>query len=449
MNRLFLAALLWLAAATRLQAQLSLPELEDASDFARRVAKAAIAGPQRVFVEILDVDRILERRLEAANWSGLTERQRDQLRAVIREHFLQSLSPTRAAAPGEIVWSWAAASSSTSDGADVMLGLKFGDRSLKTRWLVRRARGGWHIADVVLSDPGISLAEASVRALGPEPVRRRHRRQEAEQAALPRLAALAVIALLLVLVAPRLARGKRLLLILTAAAPAVLFTIDGVLAVQRTLGEPYALGQAPGRAPWRESERQALEAEREGRVAEARRYWVQAIAQGDPAGPIEYQMGLSSRQRGDLENARAAFERALAERSPAPGAAKELAAMDAAQGKYEEAGRRLDRYLAVAGPDPESLSMLAVIQTNLGKTDEALRAIQQARALVGDGWRGAELEAQVRARAGDAAGAVAALRPLAAEGRLDRSTLRADPAYAVIATDPMWVSFLNEKPNKK
>ena len=65
--------------------------------------------------------------------------------------------------------------------------------------------------------------------------------------------------------------------------------------------------------------------------------------------------------------------------------------------------------------------------------------------LAGPGSRGAELEAQVRARAGDAGGAIAALRPLAQEGRLDRSVLRADPAYLPIATDPAWVIFLNER----
>lgn len=120
--------------------------------------------------------------------------------------------------------------------------------------------------------------------------------------------------------------------------------------------------------------------------------------------------------------------------------------MDLARGKNDEADREIERYLALSGPDPESLSMLAVIQINRGKTAEALDAIHRARSLVGEGWRGAELEAQVRARAGDAAGAVASLRPLEAEGRLDRSALRSDPAYLPIATDPAWISFIDEKP---
>jgi len=447
MNRLLLSALLVLTGAANLQAQLNPAELEEAAEFARRVGKSAVAGPQRNFAEALEVDSILERSLGASTWRGLAERQREQLRWAVRDHFLQALASPRNAASGEVAWSWAVPSSSSNETAEVILGLKFGERTLKTRWVVRRAGGGWRVADVIFSDPGISLAESSVRALGPEPVRRRERQKEAERVAYPRLAGIVVIGLLVAVVAPRLQRGKRVLLFLTAAAPAALFLVDGALAVQRTLSERYALAPGPARQAWREPEQRALDAERDGRPAEARRHWAQAIAQGEPAGPVHYEMGLSARQRGDLEEARADFERALAERRPAPGSAKELAAMNIAQSRFEHAERDLQRYLALTGPDPESVSMLAVVETNLGKTSEALDAIRQARAIVGEGWRGAELEAQVHARAGDAAGAVDALRPLEAQGKLDRSILRADPAYLPIATDPLWVAFLNEKPS--
>ena len=88
--------------------------------------------------------------------------------------------------------------------------------------------------------------------------------------------------------------------------------------------------------------------------------------------------------------------------------------------------------------------MEAVLLTNLGRSAESLRSLQQARALLGDAWRAAELEAQVRARAGDAAGAVAVLRSLDAQGLANRSDLRADPNYLPIATDPVWVAFINE-----
>src|SRR5260370_976267 len=146
-------------------------------------------------------------------------------------------------------------------------------------------------------------------------------------------------------------------------------------------------------------------------------------------------------------NARGDFARGLSARPTAPGAAKELATLDAAEKKFELAQEELERYSALAGADPEALTLLAVLKTNLGKSAAGVAAVQQARDLLGDeAWRGAELEAQVRARAGDAAGAVAALRRLEADGRLNRAALRSDAAYLPIADDPAWVAFINEKP---
>ena len=155
---------------------------------------------------------------------------------------------------------------------------------------------------------------------------------------------------------------------------------------------------------------------------------------------------MGARRHGDLERAKAELERAAGEPEPAPGADKELAAIAAGAGRFPEAESRLARYLSLAGPDPDSLSLLAVVQTNLGNNAGALETVRQARALVGEGWRGELLEAQVRARAGDAAGCVAALRGLETQGVLDRGLLRADPTYLPIATDPAWVAFINEKP---
>jgi len=121
--------------------------------------------------------------------------------------------------------------------------------------------------------------------------------------------------------------------------------------------------------------------------------------------------------------------------------------MALAEGRYEEARRLLEAYVAAAGPDPDTLSALAVTQANQGDADAAARTIASARALIPEDTRRAELEAQVYARAGKAASAVAALRPLEARGRLDRFALRADPAYLPIATDPVWVAFLGESPS--
>jgi hypothetical protein len=443
--RPILIALLLLSAALSLEAQIGAPELEEASEFARRAAKAAISGTGRMFAEALDIDGMLARRLGQTTWQGLTDRQRDQLRALVRDHFLQTLASPRGE-PADLTWT-SAAISPARNGADVLIGLQFGPRRLKTRWEVQGTGGSWRVADVILSDPGISLADASLRALGPEPVRRRERRREAERVAYPRLAALGTIALLLAIITPRIEPGKRKLLWLTAAAPAALFAIDGTLAVRRTLSEAYAVAPTASREPWRDAEQRALQAEREEHWAQARDLWARAIAAGGAAGPIHYQLGLRARERGDLVKARADFARALNAHPPAPGAAKELATLDAAEQKFELAQEELERYIALAGADPDALTFLAVLKTNLGKSAAGVAAVQQAKDLVGDGaWRGAELEAHVRARAGDAAGAVAALRRLEADGRLNRAALRTDAAYLPIASDPAWVAFLNEKP---
>jgi uncharacterized protein HemY len=85
-----------------------------------------------------------------------------------------------------------------------------------------------------------------------------------------------------------------------------------------------------------------------------------------------------------------------------------------------------------------------VAASNAGDSAAAAQAIQAARSLVPEGWKATELEAQVYARSGNAAAAIAALRTLEPEGRLDRLALRADPDYLPIATDPGWIAFLAE-----
>jgi hypothetical protein len=440
MRRRLWAAVLLIGTSLPLPAELTAPEIEEAAEFARRAAKAALAGSPRVFAEALDVDGILIPKLGTQAWNDLRSRQRERLRLAVREQFFYVLATNRAAG-SQIAWSWAQA---RDQDVQVWLGLKVGEKTLKTLWLVRHVGAGWKVTDIVLSDPGISLAEMAIAGLGPEPVRRRQPIRDAEEAAYPRLIGLGAIALVLFFVAPRMRPPHRVLLFLITAAPVVLIVVDGALAVQRTLAEKYALREPVPGDTWRDAERLALDAEKDGRVVEAGRQWARALANGGPAAPIEYEMGLAALRRGDTDRARQELERALAEQRPAPGAARELATLDASAGRYEDAERNLDRYLALAGPDPESLSLSAVLQANLGRTADSLRSLERARALVGDVWRAAELEAQVRARAGDATGAVAALRSLDAQGFVNRAALRADPNYLPIATDPVWVAFINE-----
>jgi tetratricopeptide (TPR) repeat protein len=351
------------------------------------------------------------------------------------------LAPPRPVA-GEVAWSAALPASS---GVDVLLGLNLEEKTLKTRWVMRRSGPLWRVRDVLLSDPGISLAGAALATLGPQPVRARQRAVAVAREILPLLSGLLIMLLVVALAAPRLAPARRKYLFLAASVPALVFLAGIASAAVRLARQPYVVGIIPAGQPWQRSEELALKAERDGRTGEARQLWERALAAGEPPGPVAYEMGLAARRRGDVESARAFFDRALAAPAPAPGAAREIAALAAEQGRLPEAERQIAGYLAAAGPDPESLALEAIIKTDLGKTADAVQAIAEARRLVGTGTRGAELEAQIRARAGDAGGAVAALRPLTKEGRLERSALRSDPAYLPIATDPVWVNFLNEK----
>ncbi len=437
-----LAASLALAAAA-LAAQTASPELEEAAEVAHRAASSAVKGQSRILFEALDIDGILERHLGPAVWRNLTDRQREPLRAVVRQTFLASLAPAEAA-PGEIAWSSARPE---ADGVTVFLGIRFGDRSLKTRWAETHAPGGgWRIEDVVLSDPGISLARRAVEALGPRPVTPRDRSAQARREALPRLVGLAVIALVVLLLRLRLRLPReRAILYLTAVAPALLFGIDGFLAVRRVMAEPYVVADSFPPAPWERWVRLARETEREGRLAEADALWRRAAEAGAPQGPARYERGLAARERGDAAAAAREFHAALGAAPPAPGAARELAIDALSSGRNAEARDLLDSYTAATGPDPDALGLAAVAETNLGAPQKALDAIRQARELVGGGPRGAELEARVRARSADGAAAVAALREIPAE-LLDREALRSDPAFLPIATDPSWVAFLNEAP---
>ncbi len=442
MNRLLLIAALSFAGTLRVEAPSDPLETERASEAARQAAISAIRGPGGPFLESLHVDGLLAGRLGAAAWRGLSESDRDILRSTVRERFHGMLAPPRPVA-AEIAWS--AALPGPSGDVNVLLGLRLEGKTLKTRWVMERSGSLWRVADVVLSDPGISLAAATLSTLGQQPVRARQPGAAARGEILPLACALAVILLVVVLAAPRVPAPRRKYLYVTASAAALVFLAGAAAAVARLVRQPYVIEMIPAGQPWRRSEELALKAEREGRTEEARQFWERALAAGEPPGPVAYQRGLLAKERGEAEAARAYFERALAAPAPAPGASRELAALAAEQRRLPEAERRISEYLAAAGPDPESLSLEAVIKTDLGKTAEAVEAIAEARRLVGGGEQGAELEAQIRARARDAPGAVAALRPLVRQGRLDRDALRADPAYLPIATDPAWVNFLNER----
>jgi hypothetical protein len=422
-------------------------DAEEAADFARRAAFAALHGPPTIFYESIDADSILRRILSTPIWGALTGRQKTLLAATVREHFARALAPPAGTA-AEVAWASLPPGTDATGPTVVDLGLRYGDRVLKTRWSVRRGPRGWAVEDIVLADPGLSLGDEVGRQLGREPVRRRDRGQDARARAWPRLAGLLALAVIVALFRRRLPPERRPLLWLAVSVPAALFVIDAALAIRRTYTEPLALSEPPAQ-PWRPFEQAAIDAQRVGDWPAARIAWTRALGAGATRAQVHYQMGLAARAGGDPFAARSDFERALAETPPAPGAAKELAAMALAEGRGADARLLLERYIREAGPDPETLATLAVVLANAGDGEGATRTIREARALLPEGWRRAELEAQIYARAGDAAATVAALRPLQEEGRLDRGALRADPAYVPIGTDPLWVGFLAEEDPKR
>ncbi|HEU5249391.1 MAG TPA: tetratricopeptide repeat protein [Thermoanaerobaculia bacterium] len=360
----------------------------------------------------------------------------------MRDDFVEALAPPRGSASG-IAWSSARPA---GDRVLLYLGLRYPAGSVKTRWSLGRSDAAWRIEDVVLPDPGTSLASEAGRPFARGAIRPRNRVRDAAVAALPRALGIAGILAIAMFFGRKLAPAGRTILRLAAVIPLALFAIDGFIAVRRQLSEPYSLPEALSPPVWKTAEREALAAQREGRLEEARRAWERAVAAGAPAAPARYQLGLALKAAGRGAEAKDAFARALSESPSSPGASKELGLIALAEGRFAEARDRLRRYLDDAGPDPDAFSALAVAQANLGEEDEAVRSVEEARLLMADRWRGLRLQSQVYARAGAAAKTVETLRALESEGPLDRESLRSDPAYLPIATDPLWVDFLAETP---
>jgi hypothetical protein len=428
---LLLIVLLVLCTTPFLEAQ------EGPVEAAKRLAIAVVAGPKSLFLEALDVDGLLEKQVGPEAWHDLTGRQRDLLRSAARERFLAALAPPSPAASGV---AWSAALPPASDGGqDALVGLRLGGQVLKTRWLLRRPADRWRIRDVVLSDPGISLAQATAAGFGTRPLVARRGRTRVLAGLLPPLAALVVIAIVVALAAPRLPPPRRRILNLAAAGAALVFLVAGVAAAGRGFAHPYDLVPPAAGPPWRASQERARAAERAGRAEEARAGWERALREGPPVGSVAYERGLAARQRGDAASARLS-SRALsprARRRPEPAR------------RSPRSTPRRDACRMRSGRSPVTSPLRARIPRprrsrpssprNLGKTAEAVASIGQARRLSADGSRGAELEAQIRARP-----ATPEAPSLSCARSPGPRALRADPAYLTIATDPAWMAFINE-----
>ena len=301
-----LGAIWGVCALARAQEGVS-PLSEEAADFARRAALSALHGPRKIFLESIDADGILRRLLGSAVFGGLTLRQQELLRSTVRDRFAEALAPAFGAS-SEVRWAWVPPIG--QGPVLVSVGIHYGGAMLKTRWMVSRAHRDWSIEDIVLVDPGLSLAGEVGRLLGPRPVVRRDGAHEARARALPRLLALLAIAIGVGILSRRLPRPRRSLLWLTASVPALLLVIDGGLAARRAFKEQYSLVETLPPQRWREFEKLALEAQRAGNGELARAAWQKAVDADAPRAAVYYQLGLwralkaTWNKRGGISSAR-------------------------------------------------------------------------------------------------------------------------------------------------
>ena len=160
-----------LAAPVVLSAQLSAPAVEEAAESGRRAAEALLRGQRGPFEAVLATDAIAAGFLGDPVWSGLSQRQRERIATVIRDHFVETLEPPRGTS-GEVAWS---AGRPEGDAVALFLGLHYPAGTLKTRWSLVRASRDWLVRDVFLTDPGISIAGEAMRSIGRGAIRRRSR----------------------------------------------------------------------------------------------------------------------------------------------------------------------------------------------------------------------------------------------------------------------------------
>ena len=220
---------------------------------------------------------------------------------------------------------------------------------------------------------------------------------------LPRLLGLAAIVVIVLLVRRRLSPSGRQILLLTAAAPAILFLVDGFLAVQRVSRRalPSARRFPAGPVAGRRAGSGAGAAPGPGR-GRRKRAWERAVAAGAPPAPALFQIGLVLKSAGRTPEARAAFEGALTGPEARARRRKELGLLALAEGNSAEARDRLGRYVATVGPI--RLPLGARRGGGQPRPERLRREVggRRARPRGGPLGEGVTLQARLYAKAGDA-----------------------------------------------
>ena len=441
-----LAAAATLVAAPRLRAQegapLSAAEREEASSVAVHTANALVRGRSLLLRGVIDELSIVGSAIGPSYLSGLTSRQSrqiaDRLSAAMAEPFAASRNPKAA------VRVLAADGREGQASVAVLMWSPSGD--LKTDWKLRLRHGEWRLEDIVLSDSGRSVRREAIDSLGPPPIARwRQTRAEARQAAWPRAAGFLAVVLLTAVFLRRLRGFQRWVILSIAAVPAILFAVDGFLAVSRVWNEPVELRMADVTPLNRTLHRFQTALNARDRDA-ARRAAAEAVAGGAAAQPLHFVIGRLEEDLGHLPEAAAEYEASLAPPAPAPGAWAGLARISFEKKNYKESVADWDRYLERTAPDPTSLVLKAAA---LGRDSQGPAAQDcLAKAIEIDPARpeAYDLSSRIAAIQGDETTAISRLREEEKLRRIDRAALAEDPTYSLLAEKEAWKAFLAEKP---
>ena len=441
-----LAASATLLAATPLRAQdgapLTAAEREEASSVAVHTANALVRGRSVLLREVIDELSIVGSAIGPSFLSGLTARQNrqiaDRLAAAMSEPFAASRNPK------------AAVRVLDADGRDgqasiaVLMPSPSGD--LKADWKLRLRHGEWRLEDIVLSDTGRSIRREAIDSLGSPPIARwRQTRAEAKQAAWPRAAGLLAVVLLTAVFLRRLRGLQRWVILSIAAVPAILFAVDGFLAVSRIWNEPVELRMADVTPLNRTLHRFQLAVNARDLDA-ARRAAAEAVAGGAAAQPLHFVIGRLEEDLGHLPEAASEYQTSLAPPSPAAGAWAGLARISFEKKNYRESIGDWDRYLEQTAPDPTSLVMKAAALGRDGQGPAAQDCLAKAIEIDPSRPEAYDLSSRIAAIQGDETTAISRLREEERLRRIDRSALAEDPTYSLLAEKEAWKAFLAEKP---
>ena len=435
------AALLVVAGEARGSGEpLTAPQIEESTALARRGVEALARRNVAALSGVFDENALVAAAAGPELAPRLTARQR---RAIV-DRMLDWFSGPFSARPAPVRPSITLGARADAGDAVVALLVAVSSGYLKTEWRIHPAGPDGRVEDVLLTDLGRSLRGEAVEALGPPPVARlRRRAEEARRAAWPRVAGLAAVLVVAGIFARRARPRERIVVLVAALAPAVLFAADGYLAVSRVWNEPVELKLTDG-PPWGYSLQQFQLAVSRGNRARARSAAGEAISLGARPEPFHLVLGRLAEDAGDLKDASSSYARAIAPPAPAPGGWAGLARLESVDGRDAEAIEKWNRYFSVAPADPNSLFWMAVAEGHLHDFAAAQEALARAIGLNPSEPELYALSARLYGAAGDAPNAIARLREEEKLRPVDRAAIAADGNFTAIADDADWKAFLEE-----